>query len=94
MKEKEFINLHLQLSSDDVKKLDAWKARNGMRSRSEAIRAILKIAINATGNANLAAEKNTAIIQSYSKNTTVAPDDIEDIVRKMVKQELEKKLKK
>jgi hypothetical protein len=41
--QEEFKNLHFQLSKDDIKKLDKWKVSRGMKSRSEAIRSMIRI---------------------------------------------------
>lgn len=88
MSKKNFINLHLQLSKDDVERIDTWKADNGMRSRSEAIRHMIKVA---SGSNSSLGEKSSLMITN--KNSDSSKEDIENLVKKMVKKELEKKLK-
>jgi metal-responsive CopG/Arc/MetJ family transcriptional regulator len=44
--EDNFKNLHLQLSTEDIRKIDEWKIAHGMKSRTEAIRAMIRIATN------------------------------------------------
>ncbi|MDX1949710.1 MAG: hypothetical protein SFT90_04335 [Rickettsiales bacterium] len=97
MKE-EFQNLHLQLSSDDIKKIDIWKVENGMKSRAEAIRSMIKLALQANDfkpqivTAMKEKQSNFMLpnIANKSKNNE---KNFEDIIRKIVKEELQKAIK-
>lgn len=90
--EEDFKNLHLQLSRDDIRKIDEWKIAHGMKSRTEAIRAMIRIATN-SGVEEVAGNK----LAEYDNNKYIKPDlykkdtnSIEELVRKMVKEELQK----
>ena len=90
--EDSFKNLHLQLSTEDIRKIDEWKIAHGMKSRTEAIRAMIRIATN--GNEDEPASNK---LSEYDNNKYQKPDlykkdtnSIEELVRKMVKEELEK----
>ncbi len=100
MKE-EFQNLHLQLSADDIKKIDVWKVENGMKSRAEAIRSMIKLALQANSFkpqiANAMKEKSSNFmlpsISNNNKNNVNSNQNFEEIIRKIVKEEVKKIVK-
>lgn len=92
MKEIEFINLHLQLSEDDVENIDQLKVVLGMRSRSEVIRHLIREFNSQKG--SVLKEKKNNDIADFNSSEKKRKENIEDMIRKMVKQEVEKKLKK
>ncbi len=101
MKMEEFQNLHLQLSIDDINRIDAWKVDNGMRSRVEAIRSMIK----AASQINLEYTKSSSMrerndygflgseLKMHDKYTKKEPS-LEEMVRKLVKDELTRNNKK
>jgi len=88
MTEEEFKNLHLQLANEDIRKVDEWKSSHGMKSRTEAIRAMIRMVTSGHLEENNSGfgekEKST-----YMKPTMVKPD--EETIRKIVKEELQKR---
>lgn len=94
MKEDMFQNLHLQLSTDDIRRIDAWKIDNGMRSRAEAIRSMIKAASNAAG-FRFAGGFNERDARFYTPDIRMPSksskqDNIEDVIRKVVREEIDK----
>jgi len=83
--EETFKNLHLQLSQEDIQRIDEWKKTNGMKSRSEAIRHIIRAAYKKDEIPSNMAEKelDSFIRPEGNKN-------IENIIRNVVKDEISK----
>jgi len=79
-----FKNLHLQLSVEDIERIDEWKRNNGMKSRSEAIRHIIKTAYEKT-NSNIMAESGSDEFLKPKGNK-----NIEKMIRNVVKEEINK----
>ncbi|HCR86471.1 MAG TPA: hypothetical protein DIV86_07320 [Alphaproteobacteria bacterium] len=92
MKNVEFINLHLQLSEEDVDKIDEWKVKLGMRSRSEAIRHIIREFSMSEAKKNTLSERAGSGFGGFDESKR--KENIEEMIKKMVKQEVDKKLKK
>lgn len=102
MKTEMFQNLHLQLSRDDIKRIDNWKIDNGMKSRAEAIRSMIKAASQmgqeTFGKSRMLSERDN---YSYFGNEVRVPakntkseQPLEEIIRKLVKEEVEKAKRK
>ncbi len=99
MVEELFKNMHLQLSAEDIRKIDEWKISRGMKSRTEAIRAMIRIVINNDLEENISGREKFA---EDNKNNFIKPelnqsrknnnDSVEELVRKLVKEELSKML--
>ncbi len=98
MKAEMFQNLHLQLSKEDIKRIDNWKIENGMKSRAEAIRSMIKAA-SQFGPEVYGKERSLAEKGSFgyfggeaklSVKNTKSDQSIEEMVRKLVKEEIEK----
>lgn len=98
MVEDLFQNLHLQLSKEDIRKVDEWKIAHGMRSRTEAIRSMVRIITSANpveipsgfledNKSNFM--KPVGPLKNNSKN-----ESLEETIRKVVKEELSKILDK
>lgn len=96
MVEELFKNMHLQLSREDIRKIDEWKLSRGMKSRTEAIRAMIRIVTGINFD-------ESSIVESFSEknvNQYIKPENIrqkqnnneslEDLIRKIVKEELSK----
>lgn len=85
--DENFKNLHLQLSLSDISKIDLWKAKHGMKSRSEAIRSILRSVIDddLEGKSSLEEKSSTDFLSPSSNNS-----DIKNIIRNLVKEEINK----
>lgn len=83
-----FKNLHLQLSTEDINKIDEWKARHGMKSRSEAIRSILRVAMS--NKTNTASNFLNDRSESDFLTPELADNDFKDIIRDLVKEEVSK----
>ena len=99
-----FKNIHLQLSAEDLKKIDEWKISHGMKSRTEAIRSMVRIVTegsNQTSNqVNTQQAVNRRSMLENNDNGFTKPqnpinssnnneqENIEDLVRKIIKQEL------
>jgi metal-responsive CopG/Arc/MetJ family transcriptional regulator len=102
--EENFKNIHLQLSADDISRIDSWKVSRGMKSRTEAIRAMIKVAYSFSLQNNSVDEVNGLVLAEKTNNNFLKPDfsDIiskksknsdelfENLVRKMVQEEVEK----
>ena len=94
-----FKNLHLQLSADDIKRIDAWKTAHGMKSRTEAIRAIIRTVISNNSNEDISDIKKNFLSENNdsrflrpenSNKDRQKNESIEELVRKVVKEELSK----
>ncbi len=96
MVEELFKNMHLQLSAEDVRKIDEWKISHGMKSRTEAIRAMIRIVttgnIDEIGSASSFSEKDRPSFIKPDNSTQKQKNDVEELVRKLVKEELQKVL--
>jgi len=97
MTEELFKNMHLQLSAEDIRKIDEWKISHGMKSRTEAIRAMIRIVT--TG--RLDESNYTTSFSEKDKSNFMKPDiyvpkadlqntNIEELIRKVVREELSK----
>lgn len=93
MVEELFKNMHLQLSAEDIRKIDEWKIAHGMKSRTEAIRAMIRIVT--TGNidegdllGSFAEKERPSFIRPEGPKQK--NENIEETVRKLVKEELQK----
>jgi hypothetical protein len=86
----EFKNLHLQLSDDDIMRLDEWKISKGMRSRSEAIRGMIRIVMEKEGfkpsSYSSLAERDSEYLAPSNQNSN------DDIIRKIIREEIRKVL--
>ncbi len=95
--EELFKNMHLQLSTEDIRKIDEWKIAHGMKSRTEAIRAMIRMAttgeITEGGKANSLLEKTISEFLKPEQKVKASNESLEEIVRKVVKEELQKILK-
>lgn len=82
-----FKNLHLQLSTEDINKIDAWKAKHGMKSRSEAIRSILRMVVDKDESLKSFNEKTDNDFLSPGR-----PDnnEIRDMIKNLVREEVNK----
>ena len=95
-----FKNIHLLLSVDDIRKIDKWKAANGMKSRSEAIRSIIRVATsNGYNQKSKGLEEKSP--DNFSRNKNLKSEDkahndgsfndgLTDTIRKIIKEELGK----
>lgn len=101
MAEELFKNMHLQLSAEDIRKIDEWKISRGMKSRTEAIRAMVRIVIGSDLDENISSavksgfsekEKNSFMRPENSNQKQNKNDSLEEIIRKVVKEELSKML--
>lgn len=92
MKNKDFHNLHLQLSKEDIVKIDGWKKAKGMKSRSEAIRSIIHKVTDDEFNI-VGIPSSTYNFGEKSASNYTSPqvgNDIEGLVRKIIHEELKK----
>jgi len=94
MVEELFKNMHLQLSEEDIRKVDEWKRSRGMKSRTEAIRAMIRMV---TGNEKTEAPAKKTLSENNSdmyRRPSVPMSDkennesVEELIRKVVKEEL------
>ncbi len=95
MAEQLFKNMHLQLSSDDIRKIDEWKIAHGMKSRTEAIRAMIRVVIGdsdegSAGGGFSEKERSSFMRPEPVLNRNAGNNDVETLVRKVVKEELQK----
>lgn len=98
MVEEIFKNMHLQLSADDIRRIDEWKISRGMKSRTEAIRAMIRIVT--TGNLDEDISDMKHGFSEKNKSGFMRPDSsnkdknknesVEEMIRKVVKEELSK----
>lgn len=79
-----FKNLHLQLSEEDIKKIDSWKVSKGMKSRSEAIRSMVRLVTENDLGSNEMREDKKPFFTPENKDF----NEIANLVKKLVKEEL------
>jgi Arc/MetJ-type ribon-helix-helix transcriptional regulator len=98
MLSEKFKNLHLQLSMEDIHKIDQWKVKNGMKSRSEAIRSMIRLATaddsssqSSYESSSMSEKSNSDFINPSAKKDNFDDNStIEELVRKLIKEELNK----
>jgi Ribbon-helix-helix protein, copG family len=98
MTEELFKNLHLQLSAEDIRRIDEWKISRGMKSRTEAIRAMIRIATNSFGEETVMTSKTMMAESNNSKfvrpegllKEKIKNESVEELIRKIIKEELAK----
>ncbi len=85
--------VHLKFSESELAEIDNWQAYKGIRTRSEAIRQMIRRTIESDNdNGYQMAEKQTGFLAPARKN--VASDTISgDEVKDLIKEEIEKALK-
>jgi hypothetical protein len=85
---EKFQNIHLQLSADDIKKIERWKTANGMKSRSEAIRSMIKVATLSGNTKKMSAMKESEAKGFETRDESIG--DFTDQIRNIIKEEIEK----
>lgn len=93
MVEELFKNMHLQLSNEDIRKIDEWKMSHGMKSRTEAIRSMIRIITTGSDEGNTPArfaEKDKSSFMRPENKNQPKNDSLEEVIRKVVKEELSK----
>ena len=94
MTEEQFKNMHLQLSSEDIRKIDEWKISRGMKSRTEAIRAMIRIVTGANLDEDISEgfseNRKPSFMRLEPVNKQKQNESVEELIRKVVKEELSK----
>ncbi len=97
---EQFKNMHLQLSAEDIRKVDEWKISRGMKSRTEAIRSMIRIVTNGDLDEDISemtrkmlSDNNSKFIKpEFSAKKQEREEPLEEMVRKIIKEELSKML--
>lgn len=92
MNSEDFKNLHFQLSKEDIRRLDKWKNSRGMKSRSEAIRSMIRIvtkdnSLEEVLNKNSFSDKNDS--EYIAKISNPRQDQLpKDVLREIIREEI------
>ncbi len=86
--------VHLKFSEDELNEIDAWKDARHIRTRSEGIRQLIRIALSDSGASGGLQESGMSFRSPKPPMPAGTNQAIEEFIREAVQKEVEKELSK